>query len=1484
MTTHRELAYSRPIEPVTSLRFSLLSRQDIEKRTVCEILNTNSFDGATPAADGLFDPRMGVTDNSHRCATCRQTAKFCPGHPGRLPLAVPVFNSIFFDSLVVRVMKCICFRCSRLLYHPTHPDMRSVMLLSGQKRFEALVKLVARSNSARQRCGNAIPHGCGARQPTRISKHSDKFMRVSVEFSFDAVEGSASRDDDDSEPHAEKLVLGAEDVLTMFRRISDEDVESMGFSATHSRPENAIIETLLVPPPAVRPSFQTVMLQRSESDLTTVLINIIKANDQVKERLKSGKVVDHNDPFVGLLQYHVATLMDNEMNGVTPATQRTGRAIVSISQRLKTKEGRVRGNLLGKRVEYSSRSVITPDPMISVAELGVPTRIATTLTFPETVTHRNAARMQELVDAGPDAHPGAKYVQLQGNLRTIKLSSDRAPPRVVFGDVVHRYMMDGDYMMFNRQPSLHKMSMMALRARVMPGLTFRLNPCATGPLNADYDGDECNGHCPISVYTSTEIAALAAVPMNVLTPRMSKPIIAIVQDVPLGVWVITKPGETLPRDLYCNLVSALSSTPRSVPDGVFLSGREALSAVIPTSVTMRKRTGQYNHDDPSHAANADATVDIRHGRIVGGTLDKGVYQANGGLVHHVYNELGPAATVRLFDDTQRMICDWFKHRGFSVGLSDMVITEKARKEVRDVLRETKQEVYSVIASVHEGTFVNPGLSTRSDAFERQVREKLTSARERAQKVGRRQIAEGNRMMDMIWSGSKGSETNVVQMMATLGQQSVDGQRPLYGFDSRTLPHFYKYDDGPEARGFVESSFIMGLSPTEFFFHSMGGREGLMDTAVKTSESGYIQRKLIKAMEDCKVGYDGTVRNSAGSIVQFLYGEDGMDAVSIEAQSAPHMDQEVDKIAENHLLAPTDPLEAWLQPSALDAFLGDPQWDTFSEHFRAICRERDRARACGCEASINYPVHIGRILTNALADQHLTVPAGSPSDLDPRAALREVSALCAELRPFSGDAALHWRVIARAALCPKALLARGVTAATHARVVAAVRARFSEALVHAGEMVGIVAAQSIGEPTTQLTLNTFHQAGVESASRAVRGLPRVKELLSVSKNPKQVILTACLREGFRETIDLARTACDRLETTYLSDVVESSTVYLDSDARHTAISEDRALLRDYESFLRAVGDSPSAGDARLSPFVIRFKISRERLVDKNLTMYDINEAINEFYKDTVSCMFSDDNSDQLVFRVRTTAVSPSGASADTLSEVRAFEMAMLESVMIKGGFGLTNAVPQKSRDSEGTWVLETDGRDLATVMAHPLVDASATTSNDIVDVYRVLGIEAARAAFLVEIGEVMKDAYVNPRHFLLLADTMCQRGTLQSVDRHGINKGDIGPLAKCSFEETVDVIRNAGMFAETDSVRGVASSVMLGQIPKGGTGEARMVLDHAVAAALPEFVEEAEETRETANAEELCERAIRISSSLAMRGAPETARVVPVVSVTGPPRA
>ena len=1049
-------APSSEIEPIVGIQICVFSPEEIERRSVVEITNAGTYEGNEPKIGGLFDPRMGVLDNGKECRSCGQTNHKCPGHFGHFRLARPVYYIQFFP-FILNVLSCVCIRCSKLLIDK---NFRKHFL---KRKGEARWREVLTTSKEIKRCGQETEDGCGARQPTRYIREG--IARIVAEWdSADAlpspdVISEKKTSDKQSQP------LEVEFVLRLFRRILDEDVDFMGLSRYWCRPDWMICTVLPIPPPQVRPSVIQDNNQRSEDDLTHKLAEIIKTNNAyLQPRIQANAAKSVIDEWTNVLQYHIATLVDNQIPGVAPSAQRNGRPLKSIQQRLGSKEGRIRYNIQGKRVEFSARSVITPDPNISIAELGVPEKIAMNLTRPERVTEFNRDKLYKYIQNGPNVFPGAKTIRRGVDGRIISLRHVNSKDVVLhYGDIVNRHLMDGDIVLFNRQPTLHRMSMMAHRVKVLKYKTFRLNVSVTAPYNADFDGDEMNMHCPQSYEAATELEEIAAVPHQILRPRDGLPVIGVVQDTLVGSYRLTRPHVSFNRREFMNLMMWNKRfdgiVPESKAEGRW-TGHQVLSQLMPP----------INMDMMN---SSKKKVVIRNGDVLEGQFDKSVFsKASKGIIHMTYNDYGSKQTVDFLDAMQNTIEQFLVYNGFSVGISDLIADSVTKDEMNVKIQEKKSDVESILLSIHQDLFDNNTGKTNQAEFEDKIFGILNKATELSGEIGYNSLANENRMTAMVRAGSKGGPINIAQMIACVGQQNIEGKRIPYGFEDRTLPHFKKYDDGAEARGFIENSFINGLTPTEFFFHAMSGREGLIDTAVKTASTGYIQRRLVKAMEDLVVQHDGSVRDANMNIAQFHYGEDGINSTKIENQTL-----EFSKLSREDIKR-----EFGLEGVDLSVALADGLDSGVVEAGQALKEYTEQVRAdqkmvvegvfrSGNQGAMYAAVNIDRLIMNLKVKFGLTDKV--KTNLTPAKVLAGIEAVIEKTQRFHK----MWAALLRYTMSPfKMIVKERFTESAFDTLCETLVAKNWQAWVQPGEQVGIIAAQSIGEPSTQMSASrdTFVQ--------------------------------------------------------------------------------------------------------------------------------------------------------------------------------------------------------------------------------------------------------------------------------------------------------------------------------------------------------------------------------------------------------------------------
>jgi DNA-directed RNA polymerase beta' subunit len=1326
----------------------------------------------------------------------------------------------------------------------------------------------------------------------------------------------------------------------------------------------------------------------------------------------------------------------------------------------------------------------------------------------------------------------------------------------------------------------------------------------------DSSGDEMNLHMPQDEESEAELKNLAAVPFQIISPANNQSIIGIFQDSLLGSYQFTRVGVKFDSRAAMNLLMALDTVNESMFSNIDgnLSNFQILSQIMPP-ITLKYKKKQFGEKEDYNTSNN--VLEIRDGQYLRGQLDKAVLgSGTNGLIHRTCNDFNNMTSAKFIDDLQNIITEYMKVSSYSVGISDLIANAETNNKIAEVIISKKTEVKGLIDQLHIGVFDNKTGKSNDIEFENQVSNILNKAINDAGKIGLESLSKDNRFVTMVNAGSKGSEINISQMTSCLGQQAIDGKRIPYGFESRTLPHFTKYDDSPDARGFVESSFISGLRPEELFFHAMAGRIGLIDTAVKsvtwetpiiivedkvpkyvkigewidarmknteriqhmkeknmeyleiddsvtistmdyngnmswgnitavtrhdpgnvlfkitthggrsvivtenksllvwkpelnqfreeytekinvgdfvpvakncsehdnknieldfkytydagikeglhiancnniinipeyayianvdyvrgilcgylstvgnisiedatiecssnnirliedlaflcsrlgihahiknevveskmyaslvisgidckifseqvtllhdeknnkmksivwkdkldkvvrhndvildeivsiekvdpalhpkmydltipktlnfglanglqvrdTSTTGYIQRRLIKGLEDLKVGYDMTVRNNKERIVQFAYGDDGVDTVKVENQFIPLVAMTLDEIYAHYYVSTNDDKDGVLMTvftktavmrmkknvkelETKTKYYTDMMIEKRDEIVKNVFKMRDNK-------NVYMPVCFTHIINNVQGMQHIT--KNSMVDITPLDVYDMIEDNYKILEGlYYAPPTQLFKAMYYYYLSPKELLViKRFNKKALTVLLETITLMYKRALVAPGEMVGMIAAQSIGEPTTQLTLNTFHSAGVASKSNVTRGVPRIEEILSLSENPKNPSLTIYMKKDEEMDKELVRDKIPSIELTILKEIVDSVEICFDPDDMNTLIEQDKDIMSQYFEFEKMVdecmsssteqmvknvsvavtSENPEGGEAapsspetsasgtapnEKSKWIIRMTMDREAMLDRKISMDDIHFALKNIYTDEITCMYADYNSDNLVFRLRLNNIITNSKKknnnplsldqSDQIYILKNFQDNMLNNIVLRGVKGLSKVLLRKITDSvikvdnaytkKETWVLDTTGTNLITALSLDYIDVTRTISNDIQEIYNVLGIEAARVAIFNELSEVLEfdNTYINYHHLIMLADRMTASAKMVSIFRHGINNDDIGPIAKASFEETPEMFLKAARHAELDEMRGVSANVMCGQEGYFGTSSFQVLLD------------------------------------------------------------
>ena len=1418
---------------IVGIQFSIMSPEEIEKNSVAEITSRDTYVGNRPVVGGLFDPRMGVLDPGLICPTDGLDYINSPGYFGHIKLARPVYYIQYLNT-IVKVARCVCFKCSKLLI--SKEKNKYLMNLSSEKRWNEVFSLASKI----KRCGEDTTDGCGYKQPNKIKKEG--LATIFAEWSN--LESGEESD-------KINLKILPEMFLKIFKKISDEDVSFMGFSPLWSRPDWMICQNFAVPPPAVRPSVKHDAQQRSEDDISHIIVNIIKTNNTLKNKIEIDAPANIIDDWYTVLQYYIATIVDNKLPGASPVTQRSGRTLKSITERMKGKPGRVRGNLMGKRVDYSARSVITPDPELSISELGVPLKIAKNITKPVIVNQKNKRYLLKMTQNGPDVWPGAKILEKKNGDSISLRYYDKNSINLEEGDIVHRHMLDGDYVLFNRQPSLHRMSMMGHIVKILhKGDTFRLNVGVTKPYNADFDGDEMNLHMPQDDEAEIELMVLAKVNNQIISPANHKSIVGIFQDSLLGSNLFSQENISFTPLKAMNLVSKVNNIDVGIFNQKQVSNFDLLTQILPPITLEYKIKKMFKEDDDYKTSNG--VLEIKNGKYIRGNIDKDVLGSSSkGLIQRIANDFSNDKSQQFIDSIQSIVTEYMLSRGFSVGISDLITSKETVENMNISLLEHKKQIKNLEDQFHLNIFDNRSGRSNRDEFENQVSNILNKALNKAEKIAIKSLKDDNRFNIIVNCGSKGKALNITQMISCLGAQVIDGKRIPYNYTNRTLPHFTKYNDSPEARGFVENSFIHGLTPTEVFFHAMGGRVGLIDTAVKTSQTGYIQRRLVKGMEDIQVKYDMTVRNNKNKIIQFNYGGDNFETSKLEFQHCSLLTMNYEDIYNEFNFELNNKLTELIFESSTLTRLKKQKKKT-KDLSKKIIDEMITYKHILIKdvfknietTSVTTPVAFKYIIQNIAYQFNGT---NYLVDITPLEAFQKIENAFDKLTKYKYVVPpLMFKIMFKLYLNPKELLfKKKFNGAMLDLLLETIILNYKKVIINPGEMVGIVAAQSIGEPTTQMTLNTFHYAGV-GKSGVTRGVPRIEELLSLTENLKNPSLTVYLDEKYQTNKEKAYEMVSNLEHKKLHDIIKSIEILYDPDDLNTLIKKDTDLINQYKEFEKMIeecsGYSKPEEDANKMKWIIRIEMDVTKMIDIDISMEDINYTLKTIFKDSISCMYSDYNEDNLVFRIRCINLKKKKSNSleqdDHINYLKAFQENLLHNVIIKGIKNINQILPRKISNQlifdadkcdyvkKDIYVLDTIGSNLLDILNIPNVNKKKTFSNNVIEMYNVLGIEAARTILFNEFKEVIEDAgeYVSSHHLNLLCDRITTNYKMVSIFRHGINNDDIGPIAKASFEETSEMFLKAAKHGELDEMRGVSANVMCGQEGYFGTSSFQVCLN------------------------------------------------------------
>jgi DNA-directed RNA polymerase beta' subunit len=1666
--TRNDEFYGEDIKNISRVDFTLYTNKDVKLYSAVRndplgITVPESYDNYEPKKGGLVDLRLGTCDIYLPCSTCGLNSEECPGHFGHTELAEPAFHYGFLGH-VKNLLQTICLRCSNILVEKDDKLVKRVASKDLKHRFMEIKNITK---------GIKYCYTCGA--PVPVVKKEIKEKAATVKIILEREMGVVPEDQVDKvEVDPKKKLrefLSPRDVYNILKNVSDTDAHLLGFNTKYSRPEDLILTRFPIPPVVIRPTARIDFMSSStmEDSLTLFIAGIISNNNRVRKQLEKeameGDQSTYKQDVATLVQYNIATYFDNETITLPRSEFKTGgKPLKSIKDRISAKTGRVRQNLMGKRVDFSGRTVITSDPNIDIDQVGVPLKIAMELTFPEEVTPTNIKYLTALVKNGRDKYPGANYV-----IRTVMINGEKVAQKIdlkyrkkdiklKYGDVVERHMLNDDYVLFNRQPSLHKPSMMGHKAHILNRddvNTLRVNVSVTAPYNADFDGDEMNIFLAQSIQSRNELARICNSKFQIIHAKDSKPIIGCKQDAVSGAYMMSVLNDKMDEELKNQLIATTSAIHNYKSDNKD-DGLSLFSKIIPEGINSTK-------------FKEDGSIDfqIKNGNLMKGVLDKSqLSTAKNSIIHFIWDKYGADYAQKFIDDTQRIVLNYLMYHGQTAGFGDTIINDKAKDNILNILKQNDLKIRSQITQ-----YENDVDKLSKNIIEELILAELSSIGPNISSLVYKELDKNNFLYILVDSGAKGNKTNIQQIMGCLGQQVVEGKRIQPKLNNRTLPYFHQFDDTPDARGFCKNNFLTGLESYEMFFHSMGGREGLIDTAIKsvtweteiivlendkpkkieigkwidtileenvnlvehykdrdmellelgkinnksyipttdmdgnikwgeisaitrhdpseyiykittknnrtvrvvdskslliwdsemnslvdvltsnikvgdllpvtaklidppiinnssiytadvetllnlemdmyshfdiqyikarlniigdnviindimldeivsiekelakdkvydltipstlnfglanglqvrdTAKTGYIQRKLIKGMEDMNVTYDSTVRGANGVIVQFTYGDSGID-------QARQTEVKIRLISSNNKQVETNYLFNKQQLEMLKKKYKKDYSKMNDKLLKELLERRDLIRRAFQVNMLDYkymenkymlPVNLYRLTQdyNNLRDKK------TEGDIDPDYVIDQIEHLLisSDIRIFNynndffKEDELNYKYLFKTALLdylsPKMVLFdMQLNKSEFDNMLNDIKKSFLKALVEPGEMVGIIAAQSIGEPTSQMTLNTKHSAGVAGKGSANMGVGRVEELVHYAKSISTPQMYIYFKNNKFDEGKVKQIASN-LNYLNLNMLIEDAEIILDmgDDTYYGKQLKDDNVSNPF--FV-----NNAKAPLETLPFVFRLKLDLEKILDKGTDNLDIKTkflgywALN--YSNTKGIREKDVK--DTIKEINKLAILSNGVdvihirfSLNNFDYVllNKFLNIVLNNISLKGVDSIDNVdvenIIYSYSDEEGNikqdkeYRLITSGINFDHILKIKDVDTDRTICNDVHYVYQHYGIEAARNIIFSELNNVFKSD-VNQAHLNMLVDTMTHLGFIISIDRHGVPKLESEVMAKAAFEMTMDHFVNAALFNEKDNINSVSSRVMTGRVVKGGTGCFDLLMD------------------------------------------------------------
>ncbi len=1408
-----------PTSELSKVKFVVLDENDNNTEACVDVVNKELFRNNMPFDNGVYDSRLGTTDNSYICQTCFLNKNLCPGHFGKIQSPYP-FLSPLFKREVLKWLKVICFKCGECIVNIKKKSLEKTQLLN-----EA-VKLSRSSTQKHIKC----PF-CEETHPI-VERDVKDHLKINIKY---------------EETTRRLLNTEIEDILS---KISDNTVIKLGKSLD-SHPRKFVLRTLRVPPVSIRPDIKKIKGGRSNNnDLTTILKNMVALLEKLPPVLDEDLIKKNIVNLDNIEMHYYNLIKDVPSSNSNRLQTNTGSNLNSITSRFAKKTGRIRKNILGKRTTYMARSVISVDN-IKAYQVGVPKSVAEKIVIPEVVRYYNKEKLMINFNNKDKQYPGClKVVKKNGKEYYVGAISDSFV--LEEGDTIYRHLMDGDIILMNRAPTLQASSISGHVVYIVDkGDTFRLSPNITDSFyGGDFDGDAMMAIFPHSEASKNESWHLAGIPNWCMSLKDGSPSVGVYHDGLIGIFEFTKNGTVINRYNSFRLLSTNDAVYNS-----FLelnkdksTSHELVSALLPP-INYKKNAGFFKPEYASYIKYdpMDVKVDISRGKLIKGRIDKkSIGQGVSGSIFHVlYNEYGSEVALNLIFNIQQMTNIFLTHKGATLTYDDITVSKGALSKIHKQTQVILMEAEQIIQEYKKGKIVPPLGTTVKQFFEDQQLSILNLGDDFLRPVFEDIKHEDNNLFKLIVSGSKGKLTNLLQISSSIGQASIGGERPFKLFDyERTCPYYPRFDETPQNRGFVTESYTVGVDMVSFIFQSMEARYSIINKALSTSITGEQNRKSVKNLESLIADNYRKVSTST-TIIQFLFGNDGVDVRNNENVSFPYVFINNQEFETNWKCVKDDINKEYVNDNVMECI--ENEWNIISkdrEEYRNmfISIELQNTKNKMLDDSKMLSVNTKRIFEDTcynFEDEIKEYKENGGIHINPMVIAERINNLCFEIKyshynefqmkkkmEIPEHVSLSFKLLEmniRCHLFIKKIVRSGMPLKVLDVCINRIKYTFKKSLIDYGMPVGIITAQSISEPMTQYVLDSHHRTGAGGTKTDFLG--RMKEILGVkaTHKMKSPSMTIHIKEKFMNDDFKVQSIANHIEMMKLKQFISSAQIFFESylDIKHPDYIHENEMVKQYIKH-NPVMRTKIPDD--LMKWCIRLVIDREKLIEKNMKLETICFKLFELNNNLFIVNNSENTNGDIVVRIYIRASNFKKTQTVNINLMEQFLNNSIMNAIIRGVNGIKSTstsgklarsklMEDGSIKKENKNVIVTDGTNLSEILSNEFVDPYQTKSDSIQEIYQILGIEAANNAIVIELSSMMPSAH--SKYYRVYADSMTSTGVPTSIDRQGIQQREKNnSLLLLSNSHPLQELENVAINSVTaDCQRSVSPALMVGSAPK-----------------------------------------------------------------------